>query len=288
MYTAAVNPAIAIPAADDSSAYAGLSERRDDRKYPPIQVTYYDVAGEEDLRRARSYESLSTLATPIPTDEMEELISAAWQLPAAQKNKRIVLDLDETHVHTMEDPNWIRHTKILTDTSLAHLRHRLYCLVVDLIEPRGVGVRAEMWGTTRPHMEKFLRFCQVYFQQVDVWSAGKKHYVYAVCNTLFPGTLLTSIYTYDDCVHSVEGYLIKPLAKIGCDLSKTLMLDDRSTVCIENPHNGIKVPPYNAETVEQIRRDDHMFLELMRWLMSAEVLAASDVRSLKKDGIFST
>ena len=98
----------------------------------------------------------------------------------------IILDIDETLVHTCEDMNQFHSLRIFTDPKMIGLRRRSYVVTLDdVVERRGAGVKTQLWGVTRPHLEEFLIFCFSYYRVVAVWSAGKTKYVQAIVDHIF-------------------------------------------------------------------------------------------------------
>ena len=75
-------------------------------------------------------------------------------------DKAIILDLDETCIHTAEDDKSMN--KSICDNP--NLDGDVYTLTLD-------AGKLKMWGTKRPHLDEFLLFCFSYFKHVCVWSA---------------------------------------------------------------------------------------------------------------------
>jgi hypothetical protein len=221
-------------------------------------------------------------------------------------NKCIVLDLDETLVHTdNEDANTdlLKEQGIFSNPSNYDLRERTYKITMeDVVSKRGTGDKTEMWGILRPHVREFLITCFTYFRVVIIWSAGRKNYVHAIVDYLFLGLPRpTLIWTFDDLEKLSGGLsggtLIKPLNKIiqkipalsnYMSLENTFILDDRLTVFQEpNLHNGVEIPAYKPSfNLKSLRANDTALLSFTNWLMKPEVMNATDVRQLDKSRIF--
>lgn len=216
-------------------------------------------------------------------------------------DKCLVLDLDETLVHTSEEPHKLRELGIFSDPKLLDLRYRTYHLKLDdVVEKRGTGVRTELWGVERPHLREFLLFALGYFRVVAIWSAGQLKYVESIADRIFRDLKPPSvIYSWSQCRND-NGMLEKPLrqmfddqtlAQAGASLMKpenTLVVDDRLTTFANvNPENGILIPGYSpSPTISDLMRDDQALLQLIRWLSQPEVMSAPDVRILDKSRIF--
>lgn len=84
---------------------------------------------------------------------------------AALSSHYLVLDLDETLVHTFD--NFESFYKIKESLS-PQLKRRLYSFRLD---------GEFYWGIKRPYLDEFLKFSNNYFTKVGVWSAGVKENV---------------------------------------------------------------------------------------------------------------
>lgn len=218
-------------------------------------------------------------------------------------DKCIVLDLDETLVHSYGEGNidLLKELKIFSDPKNYDLRERCYKITMeDVVHRKGTGDKTEMWGILRPYAREFLITCFSYFKIVIVWSAGKKNYVHSIVDYLFKDIRRPLVvFTFDDVEKLSNNILIKPLNKLPknipglekyMSLENTFIIDDRLTVFQEpNPDNGIEIPPYKpAFNLNSLRSDDIALKQLVNWLMKPEVMNAKDVRKLDKKKIFET
>ena len=217
--------------------------------------------------------------------------------PKPLTNRCIVLDLDETLVHTQSAPdNSLFETAIFTDPKLYHLRERCYKITMeDVVHKKGTGNKTEMWGITRPNLHEFLTFCFEYFRWIIVWSAGRKNYVHRIVDHIFRDLPRPDwIYTYDDLETLPDNTFIKPLRKIWAlpqfsgqiSRENSFIVDDRKTVFLEpNPENGIQIPPYRPPfSLAGVEEDDVELLKLKEWLRRHHT--EPDVRKLDKTHIF--
>lgn len=219
-------------------------------------------------------------------------------------NKCIVLDLDETLIHSSEKINDLINLNIMSDPDLLDVRERVYQIIMDdVVYRKGSGIKTVMWGIVRPYAKEFLKMCFKYFKVVIVWSAGKRKYVDAIVDFLFKDIQRPHVvYSYDECEKTPSELLVKPLRKLidnEADLSKymnlenSFMIDDRHTVYSgyknDNPNNGIQIPPYKPEfTIKSLRKYDNNLKQLMEWFLEHETINSEDVRVLDKSNIFST
>ena len=216
-------------------------------------------------------------------------------------NKCIILDLDETLVHSHGEGNinLLKELEIFSDPKHYDLRERSYKITMeDVVHKKGTGDKTEMWGILRPHVRDFLIFCFNYFKVVIVWSAGRKKYVHTIVDSLFKDIKRPHvIFTYDDLERLPNNTLIKPLNKLiqtvpGLDkhmsLENSFILDDRLSVFQEpNLNNGIEMPAYKPSfNLDSLRKEDDNLQKLMNWLNTEEVINSKDVRKLNKKNIF--
>lgn len=221
------------------------------------------------------------------------------------KGKHLVLDIDETLFHTIGDNGFVklRSTQIMSDPKLMPLRERIIQIrLEDIVNKKGEGLDHDMWAIKRPHLEDFLAFSFNYFDSVGIWSAGMRGYVHEFVGEIFgPLNGLPQpayIWSREKCTE-VNGIASKPLSKLfdeekvakvnKMSLSNTLILDDRHDNIIANDRNGIINPEYRPEAnVLDIARDEISLLQFKAWLERPEVKNATDIRNVKKSGIFNT
>jgi len=216
--------------------------------------------------------------------------------------KNIVLDIDATLVHTHSDVENFDCLNIFKKSHRVRLRKKLYTMkLYDVSVEDGTGDEIILSGVYRPYLKEFLDFCLEYFDNVIIWSAGRKKYVEKMCDLMFPviGKRPRVIYNYDDCDVGREDYLKKPLRKlykdqrlidININEKNTFVLDDRDDTFSLNSSNGIQIPEFESDmTPEEINfHPDVCLVKLMCWLSKKEVKNSTDVRKLDKDRIFTT
>lgn len=204
-------------------------------------------------------------------------------------NKNIVLDMDETIIHTFEktDPS-------LTESKNEDISHRLFKIKID---------GSNMIGVFRPHLQEFIDFCFSYFKRVFIYSAGEDKYVKSIIEIVFSPMCIehilegnrcpTEIWTRESCKTDSKGFLIKPLELLydrypDMNEKNTFIVDDRETTFVKNPDNAIHIPEYVIKPRPgELRMDrDNRLKELMKWFMRSEVIFSQDVRKLDKSRIF--
>jgi len=212
-------------------------------------------------------------------------------------DKCIVLDLDETLVHSYEEADFFENLKIFSNPKALHLRNRVYGMILeDVVTEPGSGVETELVGILRPHAREFLIFCLSYFRIVCIWSAGKRLYVEEIVRILFGGLPQPNlIFAWDECEKG-KGRIEKPLSKMfiieGLEnimrADNTFVIDDRKDTFMEvNLNNGIVIPPYTPESsLKGFAVNDNSLIQLMNWFSKPEVIYSKDVRTLDKTNIF--
>nr|QBK90034.1 MAG: ctd-like (NLI interacting factor-like) phosphatase [Pithovirus LCPAC101] len=214
-------------------------------------------------------------------------------------NKCIILDLDETCIHSFTYMDKLDKLNIMKDSKYLDIRRRIYKIkMLDIDGDRdGSGKHAKMWGVERPYLKEFLTFCFSYFDIVAVWSAGVYKYVHEIVRHIFKDIGEPHIiFTREDCKVEKDGNLTKPISKMiekvnemnkFMNTMNTFIVDDRFDTFQYNYNNGILIPPYNPKsTIKGLREGDKALLRFMTWLTEKNVHQSIDIRSLEKDRIF--
>jgi len=213
--------------------------------------------------------------------------------------KNIVLDIDATLVHTHGDMDDFKMLNVYGNDEQLEMRKKVYNMrIIDVSDVPGEGEVTDLAGIYRPYLREFLEFGFSYFDNIIIWSAGKKKYVEKMCEYMFPlKKQPILIFNYDDCEGDENNLIIKPLEKIYnhpvCKgklfPENTFVLDDRSETYSMNKRNGIQIPEFESDmSVEDIcNHPDVEFLKLMSWMSTKEVRESDDVRKLNKKNIFS-
>lgn len=216
-------------------------------------------------------------------------------------DKVIILDLDETCIHTYHDMNILHDLNIMKNPQLMDLRQRLYILNINDVGQKGDGKKSKLWGIERPHLNQFLKFLTIYCREVIVWTAGIPSYAKAVVNHIFRGIKKpTVVYARTECENEgsiTAPHYTKPISKLinskynqinkNITESNTIIIDDRLDYVKPNFLNAILIPPYNpSPTIDSLREPDTALLKIMTWLNDYSIRYSRDVRSLPKDNIF--
>lgn len=216
--------------------------------------------------------------------------------------KTCILDLDETLVHSWSNPD------NLNELGIYSMRERFETFHPFCGEQLAYSfslIDGIFWGMYRPHLKEFFQFCDGYFDNVFIWSAGIQEYVEGVCHCIFRDFDIThprAIWSRIHC-NKEKGIYHKPIIKLinhskerdydpySIDMSQTIIVDDKEYTFMENPNNGVLIPPYNPELHDykellKYNSQDTALLKLKAWLSSPTVRECSDIRTLDKKGIF--
>jgi len=208
-------------------------------------------------------------------------------------NLNIVLDLDETLVHTFENDDF---KQTLNHEQINFIRSRIF--EYKIVDPN-MNIEDStynIYGIMRPWLKLFLIFCFVYFKNVIVWSAGQPRYVMKIVDILFRDIFPPLIiYTQED-TEITDEFTHKPLKKLfrdsrlcncGINEKNTIVIDDRSDTFSLNEMNGICIPEFKPEkSFEELITNDPSLLQLIYWLMQEDVMKTKDIRNLVKQNIF--
>src|SRR5579885_469627 len=203
-----------------------------------------------------------------------------------KNGKRLVLDLDETVVHTFAPKdNFMDFVNDLTEDQ----RKRLYVLEF----PGG----ETLFGYIRPGVENLLKVAFEEFESVGVWSAGTEFYVHEIVKLIFRGEKPLFVMTRNDCnelkINKKEmPCRYKPLENIykkhpTHNESNTLIIDDRKDICKLNCLNNIQIPEFNltSSNCTTLLNDNSLDI-LAKWFQTDDFRNTNDVRTLKSKSPF--
>ncbi|KAJ2145975.1 Nuclear envelope morphology protein 1 [Coemansia sp. RSA 678] len=190
----------------------------------------------------------STVSTP-PTAPSSTMSST--QVPRELKKKTLVLDLDETLIHSSPQGSYRAH-------------HRIE-VVID-------KVACLYYVYKRPHVDYFLRKVSEWYRVV-VFTASLAEYADPVIDLLdVHGKIISARYFRESCVPHDSSYA-KNLAAIDHDLSQIVLVDNSPLSYFINPTNGIPIQPWiNSDPKDEALLDLLPLLDALRF--------TDDVRSI--------
>lgn len=143
--------------------------------------------------------------------------------------ENIILDLDETLIHTTMEPT--NHPNFRARFRLSGTDYYLH---------------------TRPGLTEFLDFVFTNFKTVNIWTAATKDYAIQIINKIMTKEQRQQLKFFNTRTHIVNG--TKPLKmlfsndkakELGIFPNNTLMIDDKDSIAIYNPGNAIIVPKWD-------------------------------------------
>jgi TFIIF-interacting CTD phosphatase-like protein len=200
--------------------------------------------------------------SPSPTPPMLHPGLTAFEgsgMKRTAHDKLLVLDLDETLIHTNENPRF--HKDVQPDFSISG--GYLVCL--------------------RPGVQDFLEFCFTSFREVMIWTAGTEDYAYEVLNKFTDPSRFVRIWDRGRCspqqdLECFSTYWRKDIAKItrmGYDKEKILCVDDTARNFDRSYGNLIQVRPFHGDP-----QDTELVLlqKYLNWIGPQERIRAIDKR----------
>ncbi|GLU13857.1 hypothetical protein SLE2022_304670 [Rubroshorea leprosula] len=142
---------------------------------------------------------------------------------ATDKKRTIVLDLDETLVHSRPDPP-----------------PKSYDFVV---RPEIEGHTVPMYVLKRPGMDEFLKEISEKFEVV-VFTAGLKQYAALVLDNLDPEGRIFNHRLYRESCKEARGRYVKDLSELGRDLRNVVIVDDNPKSYTLQPENAIPIKAF--------------------------------------------
>lgn len=142
---------------------------------------------------------------------------------ANERKKTIILDLDETLVHSQTDPPPAKYD--------------------FTVHPMIDGRIMTFYVLKRPGVDEFLKAISKSFEAV-IFTAGLKEYASLVLNQLDPSGELISHRLYRDSCREMDGKFVKDLAGVGRVLDQVVIVDDNPNAYALQPENALPVSPF--------------------------------------------
>jgi len=173
---------------------------------------------------------------------------ATLLLPPIKRNKKtLVLDLDETLVHSSFKP--VPNADFIVPVEIEDQVHQVYVL-------------------KRPHVDSFMkRMGDLY--EIVVFTASLAKYADPVLDLLDKHKVVNERLFREACVNH-KGNYVKDLGRMGRDIKRIIIIDNSPASYMFNPENAVPVESWF---------DDETDTELLDLIPTLEHLAkASDVR----------
>ncbi len=174
----------------------------------------------------------------------------------SRSDKLLILDLDETLVHSSEKP-------LKRPSDFKVFQYEVY---------------------KRPGVDEFLSACADMFEMA-VWTSSSSDYAYEISDRIFPKSIqLKFLFTRERCTVRMnyelkDYYYIKDLKKVkrtGYPLEKVIVIDDTPEKLSRNYGNLIRVKEYNGSLDDE---ELHLLLKYLEIIKSVP-----NVRSIEKRG----
>ncbi|KAJ2451306.1 Nuclear envelope morphology protein 1 [Coemansia sp. RSA 2424] len=246
----------AAPSTPDNTRFDPLLAYSHPSPVADPDPTTAGAAASSPLRRRRASSSSSAassnnVATPSSVIGASAGGSIAAATARTAKRKILVLDLDETLIHSSPQGSYRAH-------------HRIE-VVID-------KVACLYYVYKRPHVDYFLRRVSEWYKVV-VFTASLAEYADPVIDLLdSQNKLIEGRYFRESCVPHDSSYA-KDLAAIDPDLSQIVLVDNSPLSYFINPTNGIPIQPWvNSDPKDEALLDLLPLLDALRF--------TDDVRSI--------
>jgi len=170
--------------------------------------------------------------------------------PPHLKRKTLILDLDETLVHS-------------TIKTVAH-HHITVDVMID-------GLTCTFYVIKRPHVDLFLQKVAEWFEVV-IFTASMQQYADPLIDQLDPRKLVKGRLFRESCLPK-EGNFVKDLSLIGQDLTSTIIVDNSPIAYSHNKENALPIENWMGDNPQ-----DDALLNLLPFLNALRF--TSDVRSI--------
>jgi Dullard-like phosphatase family protein len=166
------------------------------------------------------------------------------------KRKTLILDLDETLVHSTIQP--VTH------------HHMIVEVVIDTAP-------CKFYVIKRPHVDTFLRKVSEWYD-VIIFTASMRQYADPLIDQLDPKGLVKGRLFRESCLNK-DGNFIKDLSLIKQDLSSTIIIDNSPIAYSHNKENAVPIDNWLGDNPK-----DESLLNLLPFLNALRY--TTDVRSI--------
>jgi len=170
--------------------------------------------------------------------------------PTNLKRKTLILDLDETLVHS-------------TIKTVTH-HHITVDVMID-------GLTCTFYVIKRPHVDLFLKKVAEWFEIV-IFTASMQQYADPLIDQLDTQKLVKGRLFRESCLPK-EGNFVKDLSLIGQDLTSTIIVDNSPIAYSHNKENALPIENWMGDNPQ-----DDALLNLLPFLNALRF--TSDVRSI--------
>jgi len=170
--------------------------------------------------------------------------------PSDQGRKCLVLDLDETLVHSIFQPTECNFT-----------------LPIELD-----GVEYQVYVLKRPFVDEFLTECAKLYELV-VFTASLSEYANPVIDTLDKNNVIKHRLFRESCVFHENQVYVKDLSRLGRNIKDCIIIDNSPFSYLFDPTNAIGCTSWFGDQNDTELRD-------LLPVLNGPLLAANDVRTI--------
>lgn len=173
----------------------------------------------------------------------------------------VVLDLDETLIHTHYQPQRPHDFEVM-------------------VPGRKAGSTVVAYIKKRPGVDAFLEWLHKENFDLSLYTAGTTAYATAILKVLDPERIISNRFCRDKCVKApVPQVYWKDLKIVNKNLTRVVLVDNNPVCFHMQPDNGILIKDYFGEVEDKEWKDDHE-LERVQGLLIRLADTPGDVRKI--------
>ena len=231
-----------------------LLEKENPNIFSPIHTNNLDDINILELSSLRNNKKLSC---GVSVKKINPVLSTEFysnlNLNTNSNKKTLVLDLDETLVHSSTESPFPNRKNIVLNLKIKNLDYKIYAIV-------------------RPYLDFFLKEMSHYFN-LYIFTASMSQYSKALLDIIDKNKLIIKIFSREHCKYKY-GIYFKDLSIFNVDYKDIIIIDNNPTSYALNKSNGIPI---------QTWIDDPNDKELIKLIPLLKYLAnVDDVRPIIK------
>jgi len=207
------------------------------------------INGHGNVLNKQSQDINPSTSTPPPSQQPQYNHPSLKLLPPP-KRKTLILDLDETLVHSTLKP--VTHHHITVE------------VLID-------GVACTFYVIKRPYVDDFLRKVSEWYD-IIIFTASMRQYADPLIDQLDPKRLVKRRLFRESCLNK-DGNFIKDLTLIQQDLPSTIIIDNSPIAYSHNKENAVPIDNWMGDNPS-----DDALLSLIHFLGALRF--TDDVRSI--------
>jgi Dullard-like phosphatase family protein len=220
------------------------------------------------LRNKLQTQQLSNLFKQIKTIPLIEIYN--YFLSITPLEKSMIKSISHSNLHNLSNPK-------ISIPYLKYISNKKYTLILDLDEtlihfiPQEIGNKGII--QYRPGLYQFLDNLFPYFELI-LWTGATQQYADPIINNIEKYKKYFACRLFREYSIFTDGIYIKNLENLGRDLSKVIIIDDKSCSFSAQKENGILIKPYFGDE----KQNDYELIELIPILLGIIKDRSGDVR----------